>query len=208
MSELARQDWQRNLQIVEDHKEKLRVKWEPTGLLGQIDDIKNQRNMAMMLDSQSRQIQYMKEQYADEKIEPIMKEQYTQWLSAVLLPLTARVFRPIISDVKAMELPAGLGEVGTIVARTRALGEIPHIKTFNCTGYYGIDCESDYFDAVGPLLTDMYIKMMEDERAKTPDKRVNFFVYIPIILGTLRDMEFNAVKFKVVTRYAAERIDA
>jgi hypothetical protein len=206
MEQLAWEDHQRNLQLIQDKQEQLRVKWEPTGILGEINRVEDQRTMATLLESQLKQLEYMNEKYDDASIASIMKEQYTKWLDATLLPLTARVFRPIISDIRAMGLPAGLGERSTIVARTRRLGEIQHIKTFNCTGYYPIDCESEYFDAVCPLLTDMYIQSMEEERARTPDKKVNFYVYMPLILGTLRDMELNPIKFGVTTRYAVERI--
>jgi len=207
MDQLAWEDHQRNLQLIQDKQEQLRIKWEPSMLLGEIERVEDQRTMATMLESQAGQIQYMKEQYDDESIAPIMKEQYTTWLADVLVPLTARVFRPIISDIRAMSLPAGLGERNAIVAKTRRLGEIQHIKTFNCTGYYALDCESDYFDAVGPLLTNMYIELMEEERARTPDKKVNFYVYMPLILGTLRDTELSPIKFGITTRFAAERID-
>jgi hypothetical protein len=209
MRRLAREDHERNLQIIEDMKQKLVDKWEPSGILKDFTDPKDKRNMAQMLESQANWLLYLDEKFNDASVDDSQKEKYVQNITSFALPLVVKVFGPEISQYGSMGLPASLGDNGVIIAKTQKLSSaVSHVANIDYdTCYNAIECEAEYMDKLAAELRGLIQahRMYLEEKCEC---KLKFYVYIPLIFSTVYDTDGAPAFFECSVRWTSERVDA
>jgi hypothetical protein len=196
--------------IIYAQQEALIPKWESTGLLSGCTSLEDKRTMAQLLETQRRQMIVMKEHNEDSTAMSITKMPDLDRLLPIMLPLTVRIYQPIISSIGAMNLPAGSTESGgVIVARTRALPtKVPHISIMD-TNLRPFDntSEFDYCTMASNIIHNDILDFIKTESNKVDaDIKTKYYAYVPFIFAPMMNSEFQYTHYNVVIRGAFDRI--